>query len=252
MSFRITGLPAEDFATLFALSDEELAREGAVRQIADGRVPGYPCRVSLTDARAGDELLLVNYEHHPVSSPYRMRFAVYVRKGERTYDAIDEVPEQLRIRTLAVRAFNADAMMVGWELVDGISWRLRSNGSSPIPGRHICTSTMRRLDVTPHGSTAPEGRDPSPIPSGSSITKAEFAYCCFSAPFDVATFGEGELQGLIVRAIALTQNVPHWRAISAGLCANFVGVGLGIAAAALVIDMLTGLLSTKRRRAVSE
>ena len=53
---------------------------------------------------------------------------------------------------------------------------------------------MRRLDVTPHGSTAPEGRDPSPIPSGSSITKAEFAYCCFSAPFDVATFGEGELQ----------------------------------------------------------
>jgi Protein of unknown function (DUF1203) len=119
MSFRITGLPAEDFATLFALSDEELARQGAVRQIADGRVPSYPCRVSLTDARPGDELLLVNYEHHPVSSPYRMRFAVYVRKGEETYDRVDEVPEQLRIRTLAVRAFNADAMMVGWELVDG-------------------------------------------------------------------------------------------------------------------------------------
>jgi Protein of unknown function (DUF1203) len=119
MSFRITGLPAEGFATLFALSDEELARQGAVRQIADGRVPSYPCRVSLTDARAGDELLLVNYEHHPVSSPYRMRFAVYVRKGEETYDRVDEVPEQLRIRTLAVRAFNADAMMVGWELVDG-------------------------------------------------------------------------------------------------------------------------------------
>ena len=119
MSFRITGLPAEDFATLFALSDEELAREGAVRRIADERVPGYPCRVSLTDARAGDELLLVNYEHHPVSSPYRMRFAVYVRKGEETYNRVDEVPEQLRIRTLAVRAFNAEAMMVGWELIDG-------------------------------------------------------------------------------------------------------------------------------------
>jgi Protein of unknown function (DUF1203) len=29
------------------------------------------------------------------------------------------VPEQLRIRTLAVRAFDADAMMVGWELIDG-------------------------------------------------------------------------------------------------------------------------------------
>jgi hypothetical protein len=119
MSFRITGLPAEDFAHLFALSDEELAAQGAVRRSADARTPGYPCRVSLTDSRPGDELLLVNYEHHPVSSPYRMRFAVYVRKGEETYDAIDEVPEQLRIRTLAVRAFDADAMMVGWELIDG-------------------------------------------------------------------------------------------------------------------------------------
>ena len=119
MRFRITGLPAEDFTPLFALSDAELARQGAVRRIADGRVPGYPCRISLTDSRPGDELLLVNYEHHPVSSPYRIRFAVYVRKGEETYDRVDEVPEQLRIRTLAVRAFNTDAMMVGWELVDG-------------------------------------------------------------------------------------------------------------------------------------
>ena len=119
MSFRITGLPAEDFAHLFALSDEELAARGAVRRSADARTPGYPCRVSLTDSRPGDELLLVNYEHHPVSSPYRMRFAVYVRRGEETYDAIDEVPEQLRTRMLAVRAFDADAMMVGWELIDG-------------------------------------------------------------------------------------------------------------------------------------
>ena len=119
MTFRITGLPAEDFAHLFALSDEELAEQGAVRRIADRRMPGYPCRISLTDSQSGDELLLVNYEHHPVSSPYRMRFAVYVRKGEETYDRVDEVPEQLRIRTLAVRAFNAKAMMVGWELVDG-------------------------------------------------------------------------------------------------------------------------------------
>ena len=75
MSFRITGLPAERFAHLFALSDQELAAQGAVRRIADGRMPGYPCRVSLTDSQAGDDLILVNYEHHGVDSPYRMRFA---------------------------------------------------------------------------------------------------------------------------------------------------------------------------------
>ena len=119
MNFRITGLPAERFAHLFALSDAELAAQDAVRRIADGRSPGYPCRVSLTDSQPGDELLLVNYEHHPVASPYRMRFAIYVRKGEETYDRVGEVPEQLRIRTLAVRAFDAAAMTVGWELVDG-------------------------------------------------------------------------------------------------------------------------------------
>jgi hypothetical protein len=119
MSFRITGLPAERFAHLFALSEQELAAQGAVRRIADGRMPGYPCRVSLTDSQKGDELILVNYEHHGVDSPYRMRFAIYVREGDTRYDAIDQVPEQLRRRTLAVRAFNVDAMMTGCELVDG-------------------------------------------------------------------------------------------------------------------------------------
>lgn len=116
MTFRITGLPAEDFTHLFALSDAELAAQGAVRRTADGP---YPCRVSLTDASAGDELILVNYEHHPVDSPYRMRFAIYVRKGEETYDKVDQVPQQLRTRTLAARSFDADGMMVERELVEG-------------------------------------------------------------------------------------------------------------------------------------
>jgi hypothetical protein len=119
MSFRIVGLPAEHFAPLFALTDAQLAARGALRRIAEARSPGTPCRISLTDAQPGDELLLVNYEHHPVDSPYRMRFAIFVRKGEETYDEVDQVPEQLRLRTLAVRSFDADAMMVDRELVDG-------------------------------------------------------------------------------------------------------------------------------------
>jgi hypothetical protein len=119
MSFRITGLSAEPFVPLFGLSDKALAAQGAVRQIADDRIPGYPCRVSLTDAQPGDELILLSYEHHPVESPYRMRFAIYVREGEEMFDRIDDMPEQLRIRTLAVRAFDSNAMMIGYELVDG-------------------------------------------------------------------------------------------------------------------------------------
>jgi hypothetical protein len=116
MSFRIIGLPAEDFTHLFSMSDAELAEHDAVRRIADGP---YPCRVSLADASPGDELILTNYEHHAVDSPYRMRFAIYVRKGDRTYDAINTVPEQLRKRTLAARSFDRDGMMVERDLVEG-------------------------------------------------------------------------------------------------------------------------------------
>ena len=116
MKFRITGLPTQPFAHLFDLSDEALRAEGAVRQIADG---SEPCRVSLTDAAAGDEVILVNYEHHKVASPYRGRYAVFVRRGEERFDAVGAVPEQLRRRMLAARAFDAAGMAVSVELVEG-------------------------------------------------------------------------------------------------------------------------------------
>lgn len=116
MAFRILGLPAENFTHLFGLSDSELAAQGGVRRSADGN---YPCRVSLTDSQPGEELVLVNYEHHVVDSPYRMRFAIFVREGDQTYDRVNEIPEQLRKRTLAVRSFDANGMMVDNRLVDG-------------------------------------------------------------------------------------------------------------------------------------
>jgi hypothetical protein len=116
MAFRILGLPAENFTHLFALSDAELAAQGGVRRTVDGK---YPCRVSLTDSEPGEELLLINYEHHPVASPYRMRFAIFVREGDQTYDKVNEIPEQLRSRTLAVRSFDSKGMMVDNWLADG-------------------------------------------------------------------------------------------------------------------------------------
>ena len=116
MSFRIQGLPAETFTHLFAMSDEQLATHGAVRRVADS---GSPCRVSLTDATPGEEVILVNYEHHAVDSPYRMRFAIFVRAGESRFDQTDMVPEQLRKRLLAVRAFDAQGMMLAFEVVKG-------------------------------------------------------------------------------------------------------------------------------------
>ena len=118
MSFRILGLPAAPFADLFTLSDDQLRARRAVRRIADAK-PGYPCRVSLTDAEPGDPVVLVHFEHQPADSPYRASHAIYVRPGETTYDRIGEVPEMLRQRPLSVRGFDRQGMLTGADLADG-------------------------------------------------------------------------------------------------------------------------------------
>lgn len=118
MSFRLKGLPAELFNDFFSLSDRELTARNAVRRIADAK-PGYPCRISLTDAEPGQEVILTHFEHHAVASPFRASHAIYVRKGEQTFDSIDQVPEQLRLRLLSLRAFDVDGMLVDADVVEG-------------------------------------------------------------------------------------------------------------------------------------
>jgi hypothetical protein len=118
MGFRIRGLPAESFAELFSLPDDALAARGAVRMTAD-RSPGFPCRISLTDAAVGDEVILTHYEHHAVSSPFRSGYAIYVREGEQTFDETDCVPDMLRSRLLSLRAFDAQGMLLDADVVEG-------------------------------------------------------------------------------------------------------------------------------------
>jgi hypothetical protein len=48
-----------------------------------------------------------------------MRGHLFVREGDQTYDKVNEVPEQLRKRILAVRSFDSHGMMVENRLVDG-------------------------------------------------------------------------------------------------------------------------------------
>ncbi len=119
MSFRISGLPAEQFAPLFDLSDTELAGMGALRQVVNHK-PGFPCRVSLADAELGETVLLVHFEHLPVDSPYRSSHAIYVRRGvETAKPAVGEVPEFLRLRLLSVRAFDHQGMMLDADVIGG-------------------------------------------------------------------------------------------------------------------------------------
>lgn len=119
MSFQISPLARRLFEPLFALNDAELAAKGAVRQVADAH-PGYPCRVSLTDAEVGEMVILVHFEHHSAATPFRASHAVYVRPtASEAVLAAGEVPLSLRSRLLSVRAFDARGMMIKADVVEG-------------------------------------------------------------------------------------------------------------------------------------
>ena len=118
MSFRILGLSPDPFRPLFAISDARLHELGARRVIADDS--RMPCRVSMEHARLGEELLLLNFEHQPANTPYRATHAIYVRRAaDRAFEAVDMIPDVLRSRLLAIRAFDAEHMMIDAEVCEG-------------------------------------------------------------------------------------------------------------------------------------
>jgi hypothetical protein len=110
MTYRIQGLSPEPFAHLFALDDEELAARRARRVRAEG--DGFPCRVSLEDAREGETVLLVSYVSHDVETPFRTRYAVYVRDGvEQAALRTGSLPPMLDRRHLSLRGFDGSGML---------------------------------------------------------------------------------------------------------------------------------------------
>jgi hypothetical protein len=120
MSFRVIGLEPAQFSHYFEMSDAELRAAGARRVFAES--PTLPCRVSMQHAQPGEELVLVNYEHLPVNSPYRARHAIYVRRAaDKVFDAVDTIPEVMALpaRVLAARAFDAEHMLIEADIMQG-------------------------------------------------------------------------------------------------------------------------------------
>jgi hypothetical protein len=119
VNFQIHALPLASFQPLFSLSDAELSGRNMRRVIADGR-PAYPCRVSLQDAGEGERLLLLPHAHHIVDTPYRAYGPIYVREAaQQATLAANEVPDLLRTRTLSLRAYDKDGMMVSADVLPG-------------------------------------------------------------------------------------------------------------------------------------
>ena len=119
MNYRVLGLSPDTFRHLFDLSDDELARRGAVRSYAE-EARAIPCRVSLTEADLGDELLLVTYPHHQTESPYRSAGPIYVRRRATVpYDAVNELPAMQLRRLSSVRGYDRAGFLQEADISEG-------------------------------------------------------------------------------------------------------------------------------------
>lgn len=118
-SFVLQALDAALFADLFEHDDVTLGARGIVRRTVESD-QGTPCRVSLQDARRGEEVLLLPYVHHDVGSPYRTSGPIFVRRGVATARlAVDEVPAYVASRLISLRAYDAAGLMVMAEVCGG-------------------------------------------------------------------------------------------------------------------------------------
>lgn len=110
MSYVVRGLDPGPFKPLFGLSDDELARHGAVRMTVTD--PTFPCRVSLTDRAIGETVLLVNHVSHDVANPYRATHAIFVTEAQQEpAEYVDRVPPVFETRVLSLRGFDREGMM---------------------------------------------------------------------------------------------------------------------------------------------
>lgn len=119
MSFQFLSLSDTRFSLFFGKDSQSLAKLGVMTRVVDKK-PGFPCRVSLQDAEIGERVLLLNFEHLPARSPFRSSHAIFVREGaKQIHLPPNVVPDFLRVRTLSLRAIDAQALLVNAQLCDG-------------------------------------------------------------------------------------------------------------------------------------
>lgn len=119
MNFQLSPLSKKTFQHLFSLSDTKLKEHNIVRKRTTEK-PGVPCRISLEDAEIGEEVLLVNYQHLPESSPFQASHAIYIRENvKESSPLINQIPEMITDRIISIRAFDKHHMMVNADVAQG-------------------------------------------------------------------------------------------------------------------------------------
>ncbi|RDH41350.1 DUF1203 domain-containing protein [Zooshikella ganghwensis] len=91
--------------------------------------PGYPCRVSLEDAKVGERVLLLSYTHHKATTPYQSSGPIFVRENAITAETkVNEIPYMLRHRLLSVRGYSNDGTMLEADVTEGDELEKHING----------------------------------------------------------------------------------------------------------------------------
>jgi hypothetical protein len=78
-------------------------------------------------------LVLTHDQHHDVATPLRASHAIDVREGAaQCRPVVDEVPPLLRSRTLSLRGFDCDGIMVTADLAESVMLEPRARRCCPI------------------------------------------------------------------------------------------------------------------------
>jgi hypothetical protein len=126
-NFKLVALDRAQFDDYFNLSETKLVEKGIRKMIVD-EYPGFPCRVSLADAEIGEEVILLNYEHYSVNSPYKAGGPIFVRKIAQTATPeINEIPKMFNHRLLSIRGFDKEATMIFADVITGANLKEKLN-----------------------------------------------------------------------------------------------------------------------------
>ena len=120
IKFKIMALQSTLLDSFKSLSERELKRVNA-RWIDVDECPGYPCRVSLEDAKVGERVLAFTFTHHDVNSPYKSSGPIFIRENaKQAIPLINEIPLMLRHRQMSLRGYSAEGMMIEAEVAEGM------------------------------------------------------------------------------------------------------------------------------------
>jgi len=112
-SFALRPLPAQ-------LPELHPLPRGA-RSIVVDEANAYPCRRCLRDAEPGERVALLSYDpfHADADTAYRQPGPIFVHAEACVYEPSDSLPEQLTSRTLSVRSFDGEHLMLGGVVIPG-------------------------------------------------------------------------------------------------------------------------------------